>query len=208
MLYPITSLVYILFPCCQLSRSVQQPLTRFINGAASFITFLGKFWILVIWSVVLGYALSREILLSCIAWNQTCHLLQNLLMRDKPTLRDICTVLWTMFSTMGKYQQYCEGYHQYIGVVQYCGRYPSILWRVFSTVRDIFSILEGVQYCEGYHQYIGGCSVMWRDTISNVGMFCTAKGYHQYCGGRCNHQVPHQYYEGHSVLWWNIIRTV
>eukprot|EP00795_Rhopilema_esculentum_P002161 gene2161-17751_t len=40
-LYPFTSLAYLFFPCTSFGRSSQEPVVKFINGASSFVTFLG-----------------------------------------------------------------------------------------------------------------------------------------------------------------------
>ena len=52
-----------------------------------------------------------------------------------------------------------DGYHEYIGGVQYIGGYHD-------TCGDTMSTLGDVQYIGGYHEYIGGCSV-------HQGMFST-----------------------------------
>eukprot|EP00112_Aurelia_sp_Birch-Aquarium-sp1_P011271 Seg237.1 transcript_id=Seg237.1/GoldUCD/mRNA.D3Y31 product="Transient receptor potential-gamma protein" protein_id=Seg237.1/GoldUCD/D3Y31 len=41
LMFPITSLGYLLFPCTSFGQSAQEPLVKFISGASSFVTFLG-----------------------------------------------------------------------------------------------------------------------------------------------------------------------
>ena len=60
-----------------------------------------------------------------------------------------------------------------ITLAQYCGgcsvhwRFfsgiTSVLWRLFSTVGDNISTVEGIQYCGGI------ASVLWSDSFSTVG---------------------------------------
>ena len=63
-----------------------------------------------------------------------------------------------------------------------------------STVGDILSTVGGVQYhgdimstVGGYLEYRGGCSVLWGDIMSTMGVFSTMGGYHplkfEYHGG-------------------------
>ena len=63
--------------------------------------------------------------------------------------------------------QYCGGYLQYCGGERNnstCGGslstvgVPSVLWRLFSTVGDSFSTVEGIQYIGG----ITSVQVLWR----------------------------------------------
>ena len=52
LMFPITSFMYLLCPCSSIGKLATTPLTKFINGAASFVTLLGllvfcnAFWVL------------------------------------------------------------------------------------------------------------------------------------------------------------------
>ncbi len=86
------------------------------------------------------------------------------------TLRDVCTVLWRVFRTV---EDAWNG-----------GGCSVLRWilpvhlKIFSTSRDIISIVEVVQCYGGYHQYYGGIlSLHWEISISTINIL-TVEGYH------------------------------
>ena len=61
---------------------------------------------------------------------------------------------------------------------------PSVLWRLFSTVGNNISTVEGIPYIGGITSvHAGITSVQWRDKISTVEGIQYSGGYLQYSGG-------------------------
>ena len=63
-------------------------------------------------------------------------------------------------------------------------------------VRGYHEYRGGVQYRGRYHEYHRGCSVLWGDIMSTVGVFSTMGGYHEYSGGVQYRGGYHEYRGG------------
>ena len=79
-----------------------------------------------------------------------------------------------------------------------CREITSLLWRVFNTLGDTFSIVEGVQYFGGYLQYCGDCSVQWEITSVQWGIASVLWRVFSTLG------VPSEYMWGITSVQWGI----
>ncbi len=95
-------------------------------------------------------------------------------------------------NTRRGYYQCCRGYYQNSAGWSIQWGIPSVLWRIFSAVKDV-RYCGGCSVLWGYRQHCKGCSLLWK-------MFSTVEDV-QCCGG-C------------SILWrlfctvWDTISTV
>ena len=90
----------------------------------------------------------------------------------------ITSVLWRVFSTVEGYLQYCGGTTSvHVGDSFSNVGVPSVPWRLFNTLGDTISTVEGIQYIAGI------TSVHVGDNICTVGDNINTVEGTQYSGG-------------------------